>query len=286
LLRSANSISSRDQALLLSPEGVVYVMSYRRDTQAWVVDIVNDADGTSRRFQPPAAFSPEDRADGTKTSASTEWLLGPDQVLYGTNGLDWSTVVAIPTTGEWSGQIVAQAQRPAGSANPCHFISGGITCDGDTVLGWVDPTGRPTGRTYEGAWTSARDDGGWLTNATGQPLGFTGGDPTKPLEVTLPSGRAARFEQVGLPAGYGFDIRTAGFTRGECAFAEVSVEWHIRSFVNCIRNDGTVRSSVIPPQARSTYTFEAQMITDDAFYSLKRDPAGSSLYRFRFFADT
>jgi hypothetical protein len=273
-------------SVLLSPEGVVYVMSYRRDTQAWVVDIVDGAVGTSRRYQPPEAFSPDDRAGGPNASPVTDWLLGPNQVLYATSRLDWSTVVAVPTTGERSGQIVAQAQRPAGSANPCHFISGGITCDGDTVLGWVDPAGQLTGRTYEGGWTTGRPDGGWLTNATGQPLELASGDPAKRYEATLPSGRAARFEQVGLAEGYNFTIRTTRVAKGECALAEMGVEWHVRSFVTCVGNDGTVRSCAIPQLARSTYTFEAQMITDEAFYFLKRDPAGSSLYRFRLFADT
>jgi hypothetical protein len=273
-------------SVLLSPEGVVYVMSYRRDTQAWVVDIVDEAVGTSRRYQPPEAFGPGDAAGGQKTSSSTDWLLGPDEVLYATNRLDWSTVVAVPTTGERSGQIVAQAQRPTGSVDPCTFVSGGIACGTETVLGWVDPTGQPTGRTYEGGWTTARPDGGWLTNATGQPLGFASGDPAKPYEATLRSGRAARFEQVGLAEGYSFTIRATRFARGECALAEMGVEWHVRSFVSCVANDGTVRSSAIPQLARSTYTFEAQMITDDTFYFLKRDPAGSSLYRFRLFADT
>jgi hypothetical protein len=272
--------------VLLSPEGLVYVMSYRRDTQAWVVDIVDEAAGTSRRYELPAAFGQQDRAGSPTTSPYGDWRLGPDQVLYATNRSDWSIVVAVPTTGERAGQIVAQAQRPDGSAEPCALGSAGLTCDAVTVLAWVNPGGQPTGRTYEGGWTTARSDGGWLTNATGQPLGFANSDRTKPYEVTLPSGRAARFDQVALAEGYGFLIRTMRFARGECALAELSVEWHARSFVSCVGNDGTVRSSAIPMLARSTYTFEAQMVTDEAFYFLKRHPAGSTLYRFRLFADT
>lgn len=273
--------------VLLSPEGAVYVMSYRQDTQAWVVDIVDEAAGRSRRYELPAAFGPADRAGGGSSSRYSDWLLGPDQVLYATSRVDGPTVVAVPTTGERSGQIVAQAQRPSGSADPCTFVSVGIACSGERVLGWVDPNGQPTRRTYEGGWTTAGTDGGWLTNATGQPLGFAYGDPAKPYEVTLPSGREARFEQAGEWLGGGsFTIRTPRFAGGECALAEWSVEWHAHSVVSCVGNDGTVRSSAIPALARSTYAFEAQMITGEAFYSLQRDPAGSSLHRFRLFADT
>ena len=276
-----------DSNVLLSPEGLVYVMSHRRDTKAWVVDIVDEAARTSRRYELPAAFSPQDSSGGSTAAPYGDWRLGPDQVLYATDRPDWSTVVAVPTSGERAGQIVAQAQRPNESADPCTFVSAGIACDGQTMLGWVDAAGRPTGRTYDGPWMTIRPNGGWLTNATGQALVPADGGQAASYDVSLPSGRPSRFEQAAeWLKGYFSTISTARFAGGECALIEASVEWHTHSVVACVDNEGIVRSSAIPRLARSTYTFEAQMITDDAFYFLKRDPAGSILYRFRLFADT
>jgi hypothetical protein len=272
--------------VLLSPEGLVYVMSLRRDTQAWVVDMVDEAARTSRRYELPAAFSPQDRSGGSTAAPFGDWRLGPDQVLYATDRLDWSRVVAVPTSGERAGQIVAQAQRPNESADRCTFVSAGIACDGQTMLGWVDAAGRPTGRTYDGTWMTIRPSG-WLTNATGQALVPVDGGQAASYDGSLPSGRPSRFEQAAeWRGGYFSTIRSARFASGECALIEASVEWHTHSVIACVGNDGIVRSSAIPRLARSTYTFEAQMITDVALYFVKRDPAGSILYRFRLFADT
>jgi hypothetical protein len=66
--------------------------------------------------------------------------------------------------------------------------------------------------------------------------------------------------------------------------AKVGTEWRYRSFLTRVDNDWSVRSSVISPLYRSTKILEAQMITDDSFYSVTRIPAGSRLYRLRLFA--
>lgn len=276
-------LESRSE-VLLSPDGAVSVISYRNDTHAWVVDLVDEAAGTSRRYELPAAFGPADRADGSTSSPYSDWLVGPDQVLYAMSRVDSPTIVAVPTTGERSGQIVARAQRPSGTANACRVASDGVACAGVTVLGWVDPKGQPTRRTYDGAPLSTPTASGWLTDATGQPLPFVGRNEVNPYALELPSGRAVRFEEGGSLGTSAFTVRTPRFPGGECVLGEWSVEWHAHSVVACVGNDGTVRSSVIPTLARSTYTFEAQMITEDAFYSLLRDPSGSRLYRFRLFA--